>query len=216
MVIVNNDKKIIDDEVKDYLGDLKSGSPAPGGGSVSALAGAQAAALLMMVCDLTTKNDKYADYHDACKKAKTTLEPIYSELCEGVDKDTDAFRLVSSAYKMPKDTELEKAARNEAIARGIVEATQVPLHNMCLALKALIAAAEMENKFNPNCASDYGVAVLNLRACIYGAWMNVRINLPSLRDTTAASTYQSKGSEIVRKGAALSRRLYASAESMLG
>ena len=93
--------KLVDLKVNEYLDVLKSDVPAPGGGSVSALAGAQGAGLFMMVADLTLGKEKYADYQDVCKEAKAKGPELYAKLFDGVDKDTEAFNLVSAAFKMP-------------------------------------------------------------------------------------------------------------------
>ena len=94
--------KLIDMQVKDYLEVLKSDAPAPGGGSVSALAGAQGVGLFMMVADLTLGKEKYADYQEICREAKEKGMALYEELTEAIDKDTEAFNLVAAAFKMPK------------------------------------------------------------------------------------------------------------------
>lgn len=156
--------KLVDMQVKEYLEVLKSDAPAPGGGSVSALAGAQGTALFMMVADLTLGKEKYADYQDVCREAKEKGMALYQELVESVDKDTEAFNLVAAAFKMPKDTEEEKAARKQAIADGTLVSTQVPFRTMELGYEGLMLAKTMIGKSNPNAASDLGVAVLNLTA----------------------------------------------------
>nr|WP_202931098.1 cyclodeaminase/cyclohydrolase family protein [Aminipila terrae] len=104
--------KLIEMKVNEYLDILKSDAPAPGGGSVSALAGAQGVGLVMMVCDLTLGKEKFADYQEICTQAKADSKKLYDALREAVDKDTEAFNLVSAAFKMPKATEEEK--RSEA------------------------------------------------------------------------------------------------------
>ena len=100
--------------VKDYLDLLKSDAPAPGGGSVSALSAAQGVGLVAMVADLTIGREKYAEYEEVCKAAKEEALKLYSELVAGIDKDTEAFNKVSAAYKLPKNTDEEKAARSAA------------------------------------------------------------------------------------------------------
>ena len=107
--------KLVDMTVKDYLDLLKSDAPAPGGGSVSALSAAQGVGLVAMVADLTIGREKYAEYEEVCKAAKEEALKLYSELVAGIDKDTEAFNKVSAAYKLPKNTDEEKAARSAAI-----------------------------------------------------------------------------------------------------
>lgn len=201
--------KLIDLKLKEYLDILLSDAPAPGGGSVSALAGAQAAALMGMVCDLTTGKEKYADFHETCKVAKVKADLLYRGFAEGIDRDTEAYNLVAAAFKMPKDTDEEKAARRKAIADGTLEATKVPFSVMKMADEGLELAKKLTGSINPNTASDLGVAVLNLITCMKGAWLNVKINLPGVKDEALAAEYREKGEAMVKKGETLVAELYA-------
>lgn len=207
--------KLIDLKVKEYLDILRSDEPAPGGGSVSALAGAQGAALMGMVCDLTTSKEKYAEHHEVCKVAKVKADLLYKGFAEGVDRDTEAYNLVSAAFKMPKETDEEKAARKKAIADGTLEATKIPFSVMKMADEGLELAQEMMGHTNPNTASDFGVAILNLMACMKGAWLNVKINLPGVKDEALAKEYAEKGEAMVKKGEEIARKLYAEIEASL-
>lgn len=207
--------KLIDLKVKEYLDILRSDEPAPGGGSVSALAGAQGAALMGMVCDLTTSKEKYAEHHEVCKVAKVKADLLYKGFAEGVDRDTEAYNLVSAAFKMPKETDEEKAARKKAIADGTLEATKIPFSVMKMADEGLELAQEMMGHTNSNTASDFGVAILNLMACMKGAWLNVKINLPGVKDEALAKEYAEKGEAMVKKGEEIAKKLYAEIEASL-
>ena len=200
--------KLVDLKVNEYLDVLKSDAPAPGGGSVSALAGAQGVGLFMMVADLTIGKEKYADCQEVCIAAKEKGAELYTKLFEGIDKDTEAFNLVSAAFKMPKETDEEKAARKQAIADGTLAATQVPFETMSYCYEGLKTAETMVGKSNPNAASDLGVAVLNLMAGIKGAWLNVKINLPGVKDEAKASFYEEEGRKIYSEAEEIARRLY--------
>ena len=107
--------KLIDLKLDEYLDILISDEPAPGGGSVSALACAQGAALISMVCDLTTAKKKYADDHELCRQIKEEAVKLYGDLKAAIDKDTDAYNLVAAAFKMPKETDEEKAAAKKLV-----------------------------------------------------------------------------------------------------
>ena len=207
--------KLVDLKVKEYLDILISDEPAPCGGSVSALAGAQGAALLSMVCDLTTMKKKYADDHALCGEIKEEARALYSELTASIDRDTDAYNLVAAAFKMPKGTDEEKAARKKAIAEGTLEATKVPYSVMQLAMKGLELADRLQGHFNTNCASDYGVGVLNFLACIRGAWLNVKINLPGVKDEAFAAECEAEGKRIMAEGEKIAERLYKEIEAEL-
>ena len=193
--------------VKDYLDLLKSDAPAPGGGSVSALSAAQGVGLVAMVADLTIGREKYAEYEEVCKAAKEEALKLYSAFIEGIDKDTEAFNKVSAAYKMPKDTDEQKAARTAAIREANVGATEVPFETVKLCLAGLKVTETMVGKSNPNAASDLGVAALNLMAGIRGAWLNVKINLPGIKDEALKSKFET-GAQMVDEAYVLANRIY--------
>ena len=118
--------------VKDYLDLLKSDAPAPGGGSVSALTAAQGIGLVGMVAALTIGKERYRDFEAVCIAAKAEADALCEKLTLAIDKDTEAFNLVSAAYKLPKDTEELKAARSKAIADATLKATEVPFETLTL------------------------------------------------------------------------------------
>lgn len=189
--------KLIDMKVSEYLDDLRSSSPAPGGGSVSALAGAQAMALACMVCNLTIGNPKYEEYSKLCEGALQEAEKLFRSFSEAFDLDTQAFYLVSDAYKLPKSTDEEKAARSAAIARGTIEATKVPYSVMQYSLRGMELLAQLNGKTNKNADSDIKVAALNLMAAAKGAWFNVCINLPGVKDEALRKEFAEGGQDIL-------------------
>ena len=199
--------KLVDMTVKDYLDLLKSDAPAPGGGSVSALSAAQGVGLVAMVADLTIGREKYAEYEEVCKAAKEEALKLYSELVAGIDKDTEAFNKVSAAYKLPKNTDEEKTARSAAIREANVGATEVPFETVKLCLAGLKVTETMVGKSNPNAASDLGVAALNLMAGIRGAWLNVKINLPGIKDEALKAKFET-GAQMVDEAYVLANRIY--------
>ena len=199
--------KLVDMTVKDYLDLLKSDAPAPGGGSVSALSAAQGVGLVAMVADLTIGREKYAEYEEVCKVAKEEALKLYSAFMEGIDKDTEAFNKVSAAYKLPKNTDEEKAARSAAIREANVGATEVPFETVKLCLDGLKITETMVGKSNPNAASDLGVAALNLLSGIRGAWLNVKINLPGIKDEALKAKFET-GEAMVDEAYVISKRIY--------
>lgn len=207
--------KLIDLKLNEYLDVLLSDAPAPGGGSVSALAGAQGAALVGMVCDLTTAKKKYAEEHERCAAIKEEAVALYEELAASIDRDTDAYNLIAAAFKMPKGTPDEKALRKKAIADGTLEATKVPFRVMELSYKGLELADRLQGHFNTNCASDLGVGVLNFITCMRGAWLNVKINLPGVTDEAFAVKCEEEGKAMFAKGEAIADRLFAEIEGGL-
>lgn len=199
--------KLVDMSVKSYLDVLKSDAPAPGGGSVSALSAAQGAALTAMVCDLTIPKEKYAEHKDLCQNVKDEILTIYDELIEGIDKDTEAFNKVSAAFKLPKESDDEKAARSKAIQEATVIATKVPYETMELCMRGLETTAKIVGKSNPNAASDLGVAALNLLAGLKGAYLNVMINLPGIKDGEVRSGFDG-ASKMAGEAEILAKKIY--------
>ena len=199
--------KLVELTVKDYLDLLKSDAPAPGGGSVSALSAAQGIGLVAMVSDLTIGRERYADFEEGCKKANAEAIELYAKLVEAIDKDTEAFNLVSAAFKMPKDTDENKAARSKAIADATLAATEVPFETLTLCMNALKVTETIVGKSNPNAASDLGVAALNLLAGIKGAWLNVMINLPGVKDEAAKAKF-AEGAKMVEEAEAIADAIY--------
>jgi len=185
--------KLVDMKITEFLDVLKSDAPAPGGGSASALSGAQGCALLMMVADLTLGKEKYRDFEEICLQAKKKSQSLYEELRASVDRDTEAFNLISAAFKLPKDTDEEKAVRRAVIADGTLTATEVPFNTMKLGFEALKLVESLIGKSNPNCSSDLGVGALHLKACIEGSWLNVKINLPGVKNEEKAAYFEKEG-----------------------
>lgn len=185
--------KLVDMKITEFLDVLKSDAPAPGGGSASALSGAQGCALLMMVADLTLGKEKYRDFEEICLQAKKKGQSLYEELRASVDRDTEAFNLISAAFKLPKNTDEEKAVRRAAIADGTLTATEVPFNTMKLGFEALKLVESLVGKSNPNCSSDLGVGALHLKACIEGSWLNVKINLPGVKNEEKAAYFEKEG-----------------------
>ncbi len=166
-----------------FLDELASSSPAPGGGSVAALAGALGAALTSMVCNLTIGKKKYAGIQDDMKNILAQAEDLRAKFTRLVDKDTDAFNKVIEAFSLPKDTEPQIALRRAAINEATKEATLIPLEVMKHCIDAMALAQEVAANGNPNSVSDAGVSALLLHAACEGAALNVKINLNSLADS---------------------------------
>ena len=151
---------------------VSSDAPAPGGGSCAALYGAIGAALTAMVGGLTQGRKKYAEYAEHAAEVEAKGNELKARLLDVMDRDTDAFNVVSAAFGMPKATDEEKAARSAAIQKGLEGCTATPFEMMELCCKALEMTHELLGKTNDSAASDLGVAALSLRAGIQGAWLN--------------------------------------------
>ena len=190
--------KLCNMTVTDFVNTVASDAPAPGGGSVAALAGAIGAALTAMVGNLTQGRKKYADYAAFAAQVEKRGNELKAQLLDVMDRDTDAFMLVSNAFSLPKTTDEEKAARSAAIQAGLKACTRTPMEMMELCAKAARLASDFaENGFNDSSASDLGVAFLSLSAAIRGAWLNVLINISSIKDQAFADEYRTRGQALL-------------------
>lgn len=163
--------------LNDFLSELSSDSPTPGGGSVAALAGASAAALTSMVANLTIGKKKYAEVEDDVRAVLEKTEGLRLELTELMEEDAAAFDKVMVAMKLPKETDEEKAARTEALQAALQDAAMVPLAVMEKCVEVVSLAQTAADKGNRNAVSDAGVAALMGRAGAHAAKLNVMINL---------------------------------------
>jgi formiminotetrahydrofolate cyclodeaminase len=174
---------LIEKKVIEYIAQTASSSPAPGGGSASALAGALGTALAEMVINLTVGKKKYAEVSAELSEMLPKLSALRIELQNAVDRDTEAFNQVMAAFGLPKETEEQQSKRTIAIQEATVKATKVPLEVMSKAAQALELTLIVAMKGNKNSASDAGVAGLLLGSASDGAALNVMINLAGLPDT---------------------------------
>ena len=190
---------------RDFVDELSTDSPAPGGGSVAALCGAQAAALVAMVANLTVGKKKYADVQARVKEIAVAGQELKDALLRAMDDDTAAFDRVMEAFRLPRKTEAQKRERDLAVAAATREATAVPLAVLERIPQVLELADEIARIGNAASLSDAGVAVLTAMAAAEGAWYNVLINLASLRDLPqdAAPDFAARTRE--RADAALAR-----------
>jgi len=168
--------------VKEFLSELASSSPAPGGGSVAALSGALGAALSSMVCNLTIGKENYADVQDEIKKVLRKSEALRNKLTTLIDKDTDAFNDVMKAFKMPKETEEQKNKRSKAIQEGYKVAASVPLETARTCEEILDVAIVVAKKGNQSSITDGAISAIMAKAGVKSAILNVKINLDSIKD----------------------------------
>jgi formiminotetrahydrofolate cyclodeaminase len=168
-------------DLNDFLGELASDSPTPGGGSVAALSGAMAAALTSMVANLTVGKKKYVDVEKDMKELLGESEALRVELAQMVDEDVEAFERVMVAMKLPKETPEDEARRSAALQSALVDAAMVPLAVMEKCALVIDLARRAAEKGNRNAVSDAGVAALLGRAGAHAARLNVLINLAGIR-----------------------------------
>ncbi len=168
-----------------FVSAVAKATATPGGGSVSALAGALAAALGEMVCGLALKRKSYAQHHAALQERLQELSGLRLKLMTNIDRDAEAFQAVMRAMKMPAATAAEKVDREKAIALASRNAAEVPLETAQLASRAARILESLKAISLPQTASDLAVGLQMARAAQLGAAENVRANLPSLSSETA-------------------------------
>ena len=173
---------LVDKNIKDFLIETASDSPAPGGGSIAALCGALGAALGSMVCNLTIGKEKNLSVEGEFRDLKPKLEQNMSKLTKLIDDDTNAFNDVMSAFKLPKDTDEQKVKRSEAIQHGYKKAISVPLETAQTALNTLSLMELIVTKGNQNAITDGAVGALTSQTAIKGALLNIKINLTTIKD----------------------------------
>ena len=207
--------KLADLKVTEFVDLLASDAPAPGGGSAAALEGAIGAALTAMVCGLTKGKKKFAEFNDLAVEAEVKALALKDRFVDVMDRDTEAFNVVSAAFGMPKETDEEKAARSAAIQKGLEGCTATPFEMMEIAVETLELTDSILGKSNDCAASDLGVSALSLRAAIQGAWLNVLINIGSLKNKELAEDYRVKGEALLAKALPLADKIYAEVVTML-
>jgi formiminotetrahydrofolate cyclodeaminase len=189
--------KLAEMPVNVFVDTVASDAPAPGGGSVAALAGSVGAALTAMVAGLTQGRKKYATYADHAAEVQTHAQALKLRLLDVMDRDTAAFQMVSDAFALPRSTDEEKAARSAAIQDGLKACTKTPMEMMELIDDAIGLSVTLLDGFNDTAASDLGMALLSLKAGLQGAWLNVLINVGSLKDAAFAAAYRERGQAIM-------------------
>ena len=187
---------------------LASDAPAPGGGSVAALNGALAAALVHMVGGLTVGKEKYSEYHGTMREIMAAADKLQKKLLVGIDEDTEAFNKVSAVFTMPKETPEQKTSRSEAMQAALKGAAEMPLENMTLAYESLKLADAAYGKINTTCMSDYGSSVLCAIACVRAAWLNVKINISGIKDEEYKEKTGAKARDILTQSEKLAEELY--------
>ena len=200
--------KLAELKTAEFVDLLASDAPAPGGGSAAALEGALGAALTAMVCGLTVGKKKYAEFQELAEEAQKKATDLKARFVDVMDRDTEAFNVVSAAFGMPKETDEEKAARSAAIQKGLEGCTKTPFEMMELAVETLELTASILGKSNDSAASDLGVSALSLRAAVQGAWLNVLINIGSLKNKELAEDYRAKGEALLAKALPLADQIY--------
>ncbi len=215
MVAPAQGNKLVDMTCRGFAFETASESPAPGGGSISAYMGALAAALGTMVANLSAHKPGWDYRWEEFSRQAEEGQAHLKELLALVDEDTAAFNRIMDAFKLPKGTDEEKAARSAAIQDATRYATEVPLRTMKASFAIFPLLKSMAETGNPNSVSDAGVGALAARSAVLGAYLNVRINAAGLKDRAVADAMLAEAARIAAEAEAAEKETLAVVETKL-
>jgi formiminotetrahydrofolate cyclodeaminase len=179
----------LDKPLAAYLADAAGKKPTPGGGSVAALVGALATTMSSMAANFTAGKEKYRDVEARIQARLRELDEARREFLSLMHRDMEAYQCVNDAYRMPKESDAERKARDAAIQQALSKSMQVPLRSVRVAVQVLEAADELARIANANLLSDVAVSAVLAQAALVASRINVEINLKSLADQrTVAAT----------------------------
>ncbi|HFA51738.1 MAG TPA: glutamate formimidoyltransferase [Bacteroidetes bacterium] len=205
-------KKIIEYQLRDtsaaplihmnlraFANETAKDSPAPGGGSIAAYVGALGASLGTMVANLSAGKRGWDERTEEFGAWAEKGQKLKDELLRLVDEDTNSFNQIMASFRLPKGTAAEKSARSQAIQEATKYAIEVPLRTMEVAFDIFELSEQMVKEGNPNSVTDAGVGALCARAAVHAAWMNVKINVGSLKDKKLVKSFLEKAEAIAKK-----------------
>jgi len=200
-------KSLVRLPLREFADELSMDSPAPGGGSASALFGALSAALSAMVANLTVGKRGYEKSWPDLKQMAVRAQRLKDASLNSVDLDTQAFNKLMEAYRLPKASEEQQKERAVAVESAAKEATLVPLDVLTRSIELLKLAKKVAQKGNKNSLSDAGVAGLAARAAAEGAAFNIKTNLPSIQDRTFVVETRRRAAQLKKRAARLAEEI---------
>lgn len=200
---------MLEQKTTDFLEVLSSKEPVPGGGGASAAVGAFAAALGMMVTNLTVGKKKYADVEEEILSVRGRLEELREKLVRLTDQDAEAFEPLAKAYSMPKGTQEEREEKERVMEKALLSASLVPLEIMRTVFQVIELLKTLEKKGSRLALSDVGVAVLFAKAALEGASLNIYINTKSMKDRETAEKLNRESDELIERSRILGEEIYA-------
>jgi len=197
-----------DQTIDSFLTELSSKAPIPGGGGASALAGALSAALTHMVAALTVGKPKYADVEEEMQSLLTQTEVLTNRFLALMDEDAEAFEPLAQAYRLPKDTDADKAEKARVMEAALKSAVQPPIQIMETCALAVPLIALCAEKGSVVAVSDAGVAASLCRAALEGASLNVLINTQGMQDKAYAESLNRRAHELLALYGAETEKIY--------
>lgn len=206
---------LTDKSCDEFVEVLASKAPVPGGGGASALVGAIGTALGNMVGSLTVGKKKYAGVEKDVIELKNRADALQKDLLLLVEKDAEVFEPLSAAYRMPKDTEEQRAEKEAVMEKCLINACEVPLEIMKKACEGIELAGGFAEKGSRLALSDAGVSAACLRAALKGASLNVFINTSAMKDRAAAEQYEREANEMLEKYGPMAEKIFDSVKERL-
>lgn len=192
-----------------FVGELASKAPVPGGGGASALVSALGTALGNMVGGLTVGKKKYADVEADVQALMEQASALQQRLLQLAERDAEVFAPLAAAYRMPKETEAEKAEKERVMAAVLKDAAQVPLEIMEGCCQAIDLLAEFAAKGNRTAISDAGGGVIFCKAALQSASLNVFINTGSMKDRQLAQRLEAEADRMLQEYTVKADEVYA-------
>lgn len=199
---------MLEKKFTDFTEELSSAKPVPGGGGACAAVGAFAAALGMMVANLTAGKKRYADVEEEVMEILARLKTTRNELIILADKDAEAFEPLSKAYGLPKGTEEEQKEKERIMEAALYEASRIPLEIMGTVLKTMRDLEFLGEKGSRLAVSDVGVGILFAQAALEGASLNVFINTRLMKNRDRAKELNRKADVMIQEGRKQKEKVY--------
>jgi glutamate formiminotransferase/formiminotetrahydrofolate cyclodeaminase len=209
------DNGLVKLSVRDFVDEVSRDSPAPGGGSIAALAGSLGAALSSMVANLWYGKSDTPEKDRALLAVAQEAQRIKDQLVLAVDEDSHAFNAYMDARRLPQATPQEKAHREAQMEAGLKKAVEVPLHTATLSLRAMEVAEQAARNGNPNSITDAAVGCAMAHAGVRGGAWNVLINLKDITDPVFVSTMRERCTTLVDQADTVARRTQAHVDQEL-
>ena len=201
---------------QEFLEKLASNAPTPGGGGSAAMVGALAVALTSMVGNLTVGKEKFAQHEAEVQELLAKAEALRLELLNLVNADAEVFNNFMVCYRMPKNTDEEKQARNQAIQNAAKEAAEVPLKIAESCLEIMKLAERIAIIGNPGAITDAAVSSIMARAALRSAVYNVVVNLKLIKDEVYNQAMYAKMEAMQNEAAALEKATIVTTDEVLG
>ena len=194
--------------IEEFLGELSSKAPVPGGGGASAIGGAIGNGLGQMVANLTIGKKKYAEYEEELKELLERMKELQKGFTDLADRDGEVFAPLAAAYRLPYETALEKQYKDQVMEASLLAASLIPMQIMETCMEMLAILSVLAEKGSRMAISDVGVGVQFIRASLTGAAMNVFINTGSMKNRDEAERLNERAKLMIDRGTEAADEIY--------